>query len=159
KKGGRGSILNGTSRGMAAPILPWCVSAPACRLAPWRCALNNRRGRPWAYLVASCGVLLILLPARAASSENDLRDRAVAHEKQGQWLDACACYDQLVRTTHNQEDQDHFLLCLRHVHQLRRHRDPSFLQTVLKMKLSEALLMYEDVLNRVQANYVEQDKS
>jgi carboxyl-terminal processing protease len=123
--------------------------------------LNIRRARPWASLAAAFGVLLFLLPAQAASplTADQLRQKAKDSEDKGQWLDACTSYDQLSRTDHSQDVQEHFLICLRHVHQLRRHRDPSFLKTVLKMKLPEALAMYEDVLNRVQANYVEQDKS
>jgi carboxyl-terminal processing protease len=88
-----------------------------------------------------------------------VRLRAQECEARGQWTEACACYDELLKADHTDPyAREHFQLCLRHANQLRRHRDPSFLKTIADRKLPEALDAYEEVLQRLLANYVERDQ-
>jgi carboxyl-terminal processing protease len=122
----------------------------------------TRHGRHWFRFAAFALVLTCFLPALRAELPPKLeeyRSRAAECEKKGQWTDACALYNQILRSDHNLPDiRERFQLCLRHVHQMRRHRDPSFLKNILSRPLPEALEVYEEVLVRVQTTYLEKEK-
>jgi carboxyl-terminal processing protease len=125
--------------------------------------LETRRVRPWlALAVAAPWVLAFLSPLHAAALPSRLQDvyeKGRQCEEKGQWADACGYYDQVLRVDRdNAEVREHLQTCLRHVHLLRRHRDESFTKTVLNRKLPEALDVYEEVLTRLQASFVERDK-
>ncbi len=125
--------------------------------------MRTRRVRPWlGLMVAALWVLAFLAPLQAArlpGGLDELRLKAEECEKRGQWADACACYQQILRSDHDRDDvRERLQDCLRHVHQLRRHRDDSFLRNVLNRKLPEALDVYEEVLVRLQGSYVEKDR-
>src|SRR5262249_35345744 len=91
-----------------------------------------------------------------------LLKRARECEDKGLWVEACACYDQVLRGEHDPDEVEavrrDYVLCLRHVHQLRRHRDPSFVKTILSRSLPEALDIYEKVLGGLQAAYLDRDR-
>jgi carboxyl-terminal processing protease len=89
----------------------------------------------------------------------EVRLRAQECERLGQWTEACACYNELLKVDHNDpEAREHFQTCLRHANQVRRHRDPSFLKTIADRKSTEALDAYEEVLTALLDNYVERDR-
>jgi carboxyl-terminal processing protease len=124
--------------------------------------LDKRRVRPWLTSLAAVPVLLCFFSAAQAAALptklEQLRVKAEECEKKGQWLDACACYDQILKIDRAQpEVRERFYLCLRHVQQLRRHQDPS-LKTILNRPLTDALDIYEEVLVRLQMHFVERDK-
>jgi len=107
------------------------------------------------------------LPARAALPDKveQLRAKAEEAESRARWLDACALYDQLLKLNPTDAGiRARLHECLRHVHQLRRHRDPSFLKTILDLDpdplkaLSKALNIYEEVLVSVQRAYIDKEK-
>ena len=119
--------------------------------------------RPWAGVpvaVLSLAILAPPLPAEGLPARLDqVRLRAQECEARGQWTEACACYDELVKYDHTDADaREHFQVCLRHANQLRRHRDPSFLKTIAGRRLPEALDAYEEVLQCLLGNYVERDQ-
>jgi carboxyl-terminal processing protease len=124
--------------------------------------LNTRDGRHWFSVAALALVLTCFLPALQAGLPpklEDYRSRAAECEKKGQWTEACSLYNQILRSDHSLEDiRERFQVCLRHVHQMRRHRDPSFLKNILSRPLPDALDVYEEVLFRLQANYLEKEK-
>jgi carboxyl-terminal processing protease len=88
-----------------------------------------------------------------------LRARAADYEQRGMWTQACACYSQLLKGAHDSAElREHFQNCLRHANQVRRHRDADFVKNIRGRRLPEALDVYEEVLFRLLANYVERDK-
>jgi len=80
-------------------------------------------------------------------------------EREGQWVNACILYERMLREDRTFADaKDGYQRCLRHILQGRRHRDPSFRDSLLTRKPSQAIEVYEEVLNRLQAAYVNRDK-
>jgi carboxyl-terminal processing protease len=125
--------------------------------------LEKRRVRPWTGVPAVVLSLAVLTPSLPAAGlpagPSDLRLRAQECESRGQWTEACACYDEILKSDHHDaEARERFQVCLRHANQLRRHRDPSFLKTIAGRNLPEALDAYEEVLSRLLATYVERDQ-
>jgi carboxyl-terminal processing protease len=125
--------------------------------------LEKWRVRPWAGVPAAVLSLAFLVPSVSAEGLpahlDQVRQRAQECERRGQWTEACACYDELLKNDHTDADaREHFQACLRHANQLRRHRDPSFLKTIADRKMPEALDAYEEVLQCLLGNYVERDQ-
>jgi carboxyl-terminal processing protease len=114
-------------------------------------------------LLASALSIAFLTPAlQAASLPADKLDQLLARarecEQKGHWTEACAYYDQVLKTDHTQpEARERYPVCLQRAQQLRRHRDSGFIKSVAGRRLPEALDVYEEVLARLQANYVERD--
>jgi carboxyl-terminal processing protease len=101
-----------------------------------------------------------LLRAELPDKLEQLRLKAVDAESSARWLDACHLYDQILKADSTQSDiRERYQTCLRHVHQLRRHRDASFTKTVLRRDAGEALSIYEDLLKGVHDSYYDQDKT
>jgi carboxyl-terminal processing protease len=111
-------------------------------------------------------VLVWLLPALrlgAAPLEpprlDDCRRQAAACERRGDWLEACAWYEEILRKDRNQEDaRDGYARCLRRYHQARRQRDPNYAAALARLDPYDALNVYEFVLNNVAAAYVDRDR-
>jgi carboxyl-terminal processing protease len=110
--------------------------------------------------VAAVFVLPSLQAASLPPSKvEQLLDRAKACEDKGRWTEACAWYDQVLKTDHTQvQARERYSVCLQRAHQLRRHRDSGFVKSIASRRLPEALEIYEEVLGRLQANYLERDK-
>lgn len=123
--------------------------------------MTNRSVRLWASAVVALLCLANYLPLRAALPADKfeaLYTKAKAHEDRGQWADACACYDQILRADRTQtKAQRQYKDCLRHALQIRRHRDSS-VKALLKLGFPESLDAYEEVIGRLLANYVEKDQ-
>jgi carboxyl-terminal processing protease len=108
-----------------------------------------------------------LLPfslSRAASSPDaradDLRGRAQLCEQRGDWLEACRCYDELLRKDRSKgEVRDAYQRCLRQLHLQRRHRDPVYREALTRLLPSQALDLYDQVLKIVSAAYVDRDRA
>jgi len=92
-------------------------------------------------------------------------DRASKYEQAGQWPDARDIYEKVLhdKLPHArralQEIKERYQLCLRHIYQSRRAQDRSFRRSVLGQNLSVALQVYDEVLVKIQGNYVDKDKT
>jgi carboxyl-terminal processing protease len=107
------------------------------------------------------GTACILPPLQAAhdTAAESLRTKAGQFEKDRQWDRACEVYEQLLtreRGLHGVRER--YLECLRHARQVSRHRDETYRQQVLNLKLSRALDLYEEVLGELRANHVDRNK-
>ncbi len=125
--------------------------------------MNERPVRPWCGTVFALlwlALLVRVVPAAGLPAPPDSpRQKAQECERKGQWLQACTLYDQVLRTDRqNAEVREHFQFCLRRLNQQRRHRDAGFVKAVAGRPFSQTLDAYEEVLLRLQANYVERDR-
>jgi carboxyl-terminal processing protease len=88
------------------------------------------------------------------------RDRALAAEKRGAWLQACRCYDEVLRKDRNNSfARDGYLRCLRRLHLVARHSDPLYRQTLARLKQDNALVTYEQVLAAVAYHYADRSRT
>jgi hypothetical protein len=92
---------------------------------------------------------LFLTLAKQAQTNGDWGEAAY-------WYDAC-----LARDRNQPEIKKAFLFCLRNYYRSFRHADPSFRHQVLSpdFKLPNALKFYEEVLAKLQQNYVAPEKA
>jgi carboxyl-terminal processing protease len=108
---------------------------------------------------------LIFFPALLRGAEErpqpaPWRDRAQAAEKRGAWLQACRCYDEVLRRDRNNAfARDGYLRCLRRLHLAARHGDASYRQTLARLKQDNALITYEQVLVAVAAHYADRSRT
>jgi hypothetical protein len=80
----------------------------------------------------------------------------------GDWGEACYWYDfYLTRERNHPEVKKEFLLCLRNYYRGYRHSDPSFAHQVQSpdFKIGQALKFYEEVIAKIQKNYVDAEKA
>lgn len=113
-------------------------------------------------LVVGFGCWLAPLQAAGVDPLDRLREEGLKLEEQGQWFKACELYAQILRGDRALADiKERYQLCLRHIHQLRRHRDPGFREAVLnpKLKFTQTLDIYQEVLFKVQAYFLDRDKT
>ncbi len=90
---------------------------------------------------------------------DEIIDKAVADEKQHDWLDACRCYDKALRRDRNQaEVREAYQRCLRRLYLNRRCQDRVYKEAVAKLTPSEALDVYDQVLVIVGSAYVDASK-
>ena len=119
------------------------------------------RQRAWLWLGFSTSAvwltgLLTPLQASGVHLHDQLNLEALELERTGQWAEACDLYWQILKSDHGQPAlRERYLVCLRHIDQERRHRDPAFRQAVVKYKFSEAIDIYGEVLAKVQASYID----
>ena len=119
--------------------------------------------RPWLVCLGTTAFLVgvaCLLPAASAAplpaDASPLLQQAKEFQERGQWIDACRAYDELLRKDRNQpEIREAYQKCLRHVLQARRHRDQAFRQALLNLKPLPAAAVYEEVLVKLRANYID----
>ncbi len=132
-------------------------------------SLRQRLGVPMAVMTTA----LLWLPAAPAApmpmpvTGSDTRSAELflslarqAHAT-GDWAEACYWYDACLAKDRNQpEVKKAFLLCLRNYYRVYRHADPSFRHQVLNadFRLPQALKFYEEVLVKLQQNYVAPEK-
>lgn len=105
------------------------------------------------------GVLLFMPTPLQATAIEELRQQAEQLERKQQWYRACDLYGQLLnKDRSSREVKERYLHCLRHIHQIRRHRDSTYLQKVLSLPTSQALNLYGEVLTKLQSSYADRDK-
>jgi carboxyl-terminal processing protease len=115
--------------------------------------------RRWLGLAAVVLLPSALAAGPVADKAEDLRFIAAKFEKAHDWARACTYYAYLLGKDPNQADvRERLQTCLRHYHRVRRHQDASFRQQVLTLDLASALKLYGEVLGRLQAEYVEEEK-
>lgn len=111
-----------------------------------------------AVLVVSGWWLILPTPVRAIPLD-ELR-RADQLEREGQWTQALDLYEQiLLRDRGDTEARERYHNCLRHIHHIRRHQDPSFQQLLHKLSPAQALAIYEEVLGKLHQLYAERDQA
>jgi len=88
-----------------------------------------------------------------------LRRQAEQYEESRQWDKAGETWQQLLSKNRDlSEAKEHYQLCLRRAHQIRRHRDATYRQQILDLNLQDALRIYGDVLGQLQTYYVDSEK-
>lgn len=99
-------------------------------------------------------------PRLSIPDPSRLRREAEAAEKVGNWDTALDLYLQLFAAGRDGSDlRDRIRVCLRHVAQGRRHRDPAFQHYVLSLKPAQALDLYSEVVERLVTLYADRDRS
>ncbi len=90
----------------------------------------------------------------------DLRRQAREAEQKGEWLKACWRYDEILRRDRtNSEIREAYHRCLRR-HQITvRHNDAGYRDALASLTPSQALDVYEQVLNVVRPGFVDRRKS
>lgn len=95
----------------------------------------------------------------APPSAHPLRDEAREYERRGEWDKACELYTrQLAADRRQSEIRDRLQYCVRRLHQVRRHQDPVFRDKVLSLNTGQAVLLYGDVLSKLQNFYSDPEK-
>jgi carboxyl-terminal processing protease len=125
-----------------------------CKRSVWR-----RLSLAVAVLGAVC-----VVPLAASAAERDevaeLRRQAEQYERDGQWDKALEAYYQILGKDRNlPEIKERCQSCLRFFHQTQRHRDRTYRDQVKHLPLYQALTLYEEVLTKLQGNYVDRDKT
>jgi carboxyl-terminal processing protease len=88
------------------------------------------------------------------------RQKGQEHEKRGAWLEACRCYDEALRRERGHgPTREAYQRCLRRLHLVLRHADPSYRHALAKLQPVQALDVYEEVLRVVGAAHVERAKT
>jgi carboxyl-terminal processing protease len=88
------------------------------------------------------------------------RQKALEFEKRGAWLEACRCYDEILRKDReNVAIREAYQRCLRRLHLTARHEDPVYRQTLQKLNPSQALDAYEQVLALLSVAYPDRAKT
>lgn len=122
--------------------------------------------RRFGFAIALLGT--IAAPSRAADppvrpvkpTPVQLRDAAEKAEKAGDWEAAFNAYCHLFVADRAQPElRDRLNATLRHVHQVRRHRDPSFQQFAAGMTALAALDLFTEVIQRVPGMYADREKA
>jgi C-terminal peptidase prc len=93
----------------------------------------------------------------ATSPEPTERDRLEAreYERLGDWGRASEAYLRLLGEDRNQpEVRERLALCLRHIHQARRHSDPVYRSYIAALPVSHAVGLYSETLTTIHQNYV-----
>jgi carboxyl-terminal processing protease len=122
----------------------------------------NQSVRPWTILAVAflgAGVWCPSLQAAEDAKQPWLR-QAEQLEKEGRWEKACDLYDQVLARERNLPGvRERYHACLRHVNQIRRHRDATFREQVLNRDVRAALRVYAEVLGKLRATYVDRDRA
>lgn len=124
-------------------------------------ATIRRFGFAIALLGAVAGPSRAADPVRPAKpTPAQLRDAAEKAEKAGDWETAFNAYCHLFVADRGQPElRERLNATLRHVHQLRRHRDPSFQQFTAGMTPVAALDLFAEVIRQVPGTYAERERA
>ena len=108
-------------------------------------------------------MLLWLLPAAVSAEQVSLvkwRQKALECEKRGAWLEACRCYDEILRKDRdNVGIREAYQRCLRRLHLTARHEDAVYRQTLQKLNQMQALEAYDQVLALLSVAYPDRAKT
>jgi carboxyl-terminal processing protease len=126
---------------------------------------SRRAGAGWLGLgTTALAALVTFAPWGRAESATDgadqVRLQALEAERLGQWEQAQALYLRLLADERPSPDlRERFQQCVRHVQQIRRHRDPVYRARIQTLSLAQALAVYSEALEKLQSLYVERDKA
>ena len=133
----------------SSPRSPWIGSTLLVALAWFVPSLSAQEPVPPLGLVAS-----------STEKIEDVRRQARAAEKQGDWLKACWRYDEILRRERgNVAAREAYHRCLRRLQITTRHNDRGYRDALASLTFSQALDVYEQVLNIVRPAYVDRDKA
>lgn len=104
------------------------------------------------------GVVLGMATTAVAASEavrlERWRLKAQDYEKRGVWVEACRCYDEVLRKDRlNLAAREGYLRCCRRWQLAARHADPLHRQLLARLTLPQALDAYEQILATVALAY------
>ena len=105
---------------------------------------------------------LLAWPAFAGSPERSqsLFQRAERLERDHEWDKACDAYERILARGHAPPGtKEQYQLCLRHALLGARHRDRTFREQVLTQDTSLLLHVYGEVLTKLRANFIEENKA
>src|SRR5262249_38699022 len=105
--------------------------------------------------------LFLPAAAKAAPAPTDgLRSLARQHEDEGNWLQACREYDELIRRDRGDVGaREGYHRCFRQYQILRRHSDRTYRDALKELQPSDALEIYDSVLTTVSLTYVDRNKT
>ncbi len=120
-------------------------------------------GQPHHAIKALALLFLCLLPlpgfAETAPTPK-WRQKALAFEKHGSWLEACRCWDEVLRKDRdNPAVREAFQRRLRQMHLTARHNDTLYRQTLQKLTPTQSLDAYEQVLALLSVAYPDRAKT
>jgi carboxyl-terminal processing protease len=111
-------------------------------------------------------VALILPQAWAVSTatsggggvKDPLEERAEELRQQGKWADACKLFNELMRAD-RAKYRERFQYCFRRLLQVQRHVDESYRRDALSLSYSQAIRLYELVLDGLQKHHVDRSRA
>jgi carboxyl-terminal processing protease len=104
-------------------------------------------------------LLAVAAPAAPAPTDG-LRSQALQHEKEGNWLQACRDYDDLIRRDRGDlSAREGYHRCFRQYQILRRHSDRTYRDALKVLQPSDAMEIYDSVLTTVALTYVDRNKT
>jgi carboxyl-terminal processing protease len=131
-----------------------------------RTTRDERKSRGILFLVALVLLGWTGLPAGAweppllAQERGEWLERAREAEKQGEWLEALRGYDEILRRDRlDREAHRGYRRCLRRFQMVRRHVDPTYRRAARRLTPTQALDVYEQILQVVSASYVDSGKA
>ena len=105
-------------------------------------------------------VLLATLAPAAPAPTDGLRSQALKNEAEGNWLQACRDYDELIRRDRGDVGaREGYHRCFRQYQIFRRHSDRAYRDTLKELEPSDALGIYDSVLTTVSLTYVDRGKT
>jgi carboxyl-terminal processing protease len=127
-----------------------------------RCALlRSTLHRAWglAAVLVLWTASVTSLPAQAPRLD-DLRQQALACEKRGDWPAACRCYEEILRKDRQHfESRQAYQRCVRRYHLAKRQGDRTYHEALNRLTPSDALTLYQEVLDKVMATYIDRQKA
>lgn len=133
------------------------MDRPATQPSPTRCRVC---------LVVTGLALLwaVVIGPSVAASEGARQDRwrlkALEYEKRGAWLDACRCYEEMLRKDrHSSAAREGYARCYRRCQLVGRHADPLHRHLLARLNLPQALDAYEQVLATVTAAHPDRSRT
>jgi carboxyl-terminal processing protease len=94
--------------------------------------------------------------ASRADELSDFKGKALAAEKRHDWLDACRWYDKALRKDRGQPDlREAYRRSLRRLYLVRRSQDRIYHEAAAKLNPTDALDVYEKVLDVIGSAYVD----
>ncbi|MFO0929987.1 MAG: hypothetical protein U0736_23680 [Gemmataceae bacterium] len=110
----------------------------------------------------ACGVAVAVLlglaappvPASETARLERWRLKAQDYERRGAWVEACRCYDEVLRKDRlNPSAREGYLRCCRRWQLAARHLDPLHRQLLARLTLPQALDAYEQILTTVASGH------
>ncbi|MBX6312273.1 MAG: S41 family peptidase [Isosphaeraceae bacterium] len=128
----------------------------SCR-AVWFLGIWLALAGPWVRADATTRPAPDIAPSAATASDPDSTlQRALDLERQHKWAAAIEAYEAALEQWPDRTEFRHRLrLCEAHYKLSRRYQDRSFRNQLLQLPREKALQLYEEVLERIEANYVE----
>lgn len=122
------------------------------------------RGNPLGLVALLIGFLLLTASSQGAgqtaSATSAWRKKALDAEKRGAWLQACRCYDEILRKDRNSSfARDGYQRCLRRLQLVARHSDPVYRKLLARLGLPRALTTYQQVLTALTMAYPDRSRT